>query len=156
MDTVSEARLSLINPTLADKIRKLAEMVYNEGITFRVVQGYRTFADQAAIYAQGRTMAGKIVTKAPPGHSWHEFGLAVDVAPDDPALPGYQPDWTATHPAWIRLVDAGTSLGLVNGKSFHDLPHFQLTGKFPMSPNDEVRQIFFDKGIQGVWDAAGV
>lgn len=156
MDSISEARLSFVNPSLAAKIKQMADMVYNEGIQFRVTQGYRTYADQAAIYSQGRTTSGKIVTNAPPGHSWHEFGLAVDVAPDDPSLPGYQPDWNESHPAWTRLVAVGISLGMLNGKSFKDEPHFQLTGRFPVSPNDEVRRLFEHGGVQAVWDAAEI
>lgn len=156
MDSVSEARLSFVNPNLATKIISMADMLSSEGIFFRVTQGYRTFAEQAAIYAQGRTAPGKIVTKAAPGHSWHEFGLAVDVAPDIAAVPGFQPDWNLAHPAWARLVAVGTSLGLLDGKGFNDEPHFQLTGRFPISPNDEVREIFKNGGVQAVWDAADI
>jgi peptidoglycan L-alanyl-D-glutamate endopeptidase CwlK len=51
------------------------------GITLRVVQGLRTFAQQDAFYAQGRTTPGQIVTKAKAGQSYHNYGLAADVVP---------------------------------------------------------------------------
>lgn len=51
------------------------------GITLRIVQGLRTFAQQQAIYNQGRTTPGAIVTKARPGQSYHNYGLAIDVVP---------------------------------------------------------------------------
>lgn len=156
MDSISEARLSLINPVLAGRVRQMAEMVDMEGIIFRVTQGLRTWKEQAALYEQGRTTPGNIVTDARAGYSWHCFGLAVDVAPDDPKLPGYQPDWNSAHPAWVRLVSVGMSLGLVDGKSWNDLPHFQLSGRFPLTPDDEVRQIFTDAGMEGVWREAGL
>ena len=154
MDTVSEARLQLVCPALAAKIQSLALMLQDEGITFRVTQGLRSWNDQDKLYQQGRTLPGKIVTNAPAGHSWHEFGLAVDVVPMDPL-----PDWDTTHPVWTRLINVGESLGLYSGSEFthiKDEPHFQLTGTFPVSPNDEARQIFKNAGMEAVWQEAGL
>lgn len=124
-----------------------------EGIVIRVTQSLRPWATQEALYAQGRTAPGSIVTNAEPGFSWHNFGLAVDVAPFDGALP----DWNITHPVWQRLVSVGDSLGLLSGaewRTFPDWPHFQLTGRFPVTPDDEVRYLFKEGGLQAVWDAA--
>lgn len=122
----SNARLGEIHPELARRIRQLDEMV--PSLSIQVVQGLRTWAQQEALYAQGRTTAGpgaaqvpgegslgKIVSNAPAGWSWHNFGLAVDVVPED-ILPG-QPDWDLNHPAWRKLVAAGESLGLVAAPS---------------------------------------
>lgn len=49
------------------------------GITIEVISGLRSWKQQAALYAQGRTKPGRIVTKARPGSSWHNYGLAVDL-----------------------------------------------------------------------------
>ena len=46
-----------------------------------IVQDYRTYAQQDALYAKGRTAPGSIVTKARGGQSNHNFALAVDVFP---------------------------------------------------------------------------
>lgn len=159
MDSASEKCLSLICPALAAKIRTQAEMLKLEGITFRVTQGLRSCNEQAKLYAQGRTTAGKVVTNAQAGHSWHNFGMSVDIAPDDPTLAGFQADWDLKHPVWKRMVAVGESLGLVSGsewRTFPDWPHFQLTGSFPVSPNDEVRQIFADGGMEALWKEAGL
>jgi hypothetical protein len=43
---------------------------------------FRTYAEQDAIYAQGRTKDGNIVTNARGGESYHCFGLAVDISDD--------------------------------------------------------------------------
>lgn len=48
--------------------------------TVRIVQGFRTFAEQAALYAQGRTKPGNRVTEAKAGQSYHNYGLAIDFA----------------------------------------------------------------------------
>ena len=41
----------------------------------------RTLEEQAALYAQGRSVPGRKVTNAPPGSSAHNFGLALDAVP---------------------------------------------------------------------------
>ena len=58
---------------------------------FEVTQGLRTYAEQDALYAQGRTVPGEIVTNAAAGYSWHNFGNAVDLVPEDITIG--QPDW---------------------------------------------------------------
>jgi len=155
IDAISAARLQLVCPALADKIQQMAERLDLESIRFRVTQGLRTWQEQATLYAQGRSTPGKVVTNAAPGHSYHNFGLAVDVVP----LTALGPDWNEGHPQWQRLVQVGTSIGLVAGaqwRTFPDWPHFQLTGVFPVSPNDEVREILRDHGMERVWQEAGL
>jgi peptidoglycan L-alanyl-D-glutamate endopeptidase CwlK len=157
MDPASEARLALVNPQLASKIRLLATLLDDEGIHIRVTQGLRSWNDQQKLYAQGRTTPGKIVTNAAPGHSWHELGMACDVAPFDSSG---QPDWNVSHPAWKRIVGLGESLGMYSGDEFAHCPkddaHFQLTGTFPVSPNDEARSVFLNAGMTSVWVEAGL
>jgi peptidoglycan L-alanyl-D-glutamate endopeptidase CwlK len=156
MDAVSDSRLAQINPELAGKVRSLAALLADENIIIRVTQGLRSWNEQQALYAQGRTTPGKIVTNAPPGYSWHQFGLAVDVAPFN--LEG-QPDWNAEDPNWKRIIALGESLGLVSGSTFiscPDDPHFQLTGSWPVSPTDEVRSVFLNAGMLAVWVEAGL
>lgn len=157
MDSVSEARLEHVHPKLAEKIRKMAEMLAGEGIEIRVVQGFRTWAEQQALYEQGRTTEGKIVTNCPGGHSYHNFGLAVDCCPSThgPDAP-FDADWNASHPSWKRMSEVGLSLGLDSGatwRTFKDYPHFQLTGLFPEgAPNETVRNLFSSGGISAVWE----
>lgn len=55
-----------------------AEELLPANIAVRVVQGLRTFEEQAALYAQGRTKPGKKVTNAKPGSSFHQYGLSID------------------------------------------------------------------------------
>src|SRR5689334_1902015 len=94
MDPISEARIKDVHPLLAEKIRTMAAMLEQEGIIIRVVQAFRTWAEQQALYEQGRSRAGKIVTNCPGGHSYHNFGLAVDCVPSIGGVDqSYQPDW---------------------------------------------------------------
>ncbi len=156
MDSTSEARLAQICPTLADRIRLLATQLAEEGVTLRVTAGLRPWSEQQALYAQGRTIPGKIVTDAQAGHSWHQFGLAVDVAPFDAEG---KPDWNAGDYCWKRIILLGERLGMVSGSTFKDCPdnpHFQMTGSFPVSPDDEVRLIFLHAGMIAVWVESGL
>lgn len=158
MDAVSESRLQNVFPALADKVRQMAVMLEQEGIEIRVVQGLRTTAEQDALYAQGRNGDKRPrVTNCPGGHSYHNFGLAVDCVPSQfgPDKP-FSSDWNASHPAWKRMEAIGISLGLDSGskwRTFPDAPHFQLTGKYPEgSPSDEIRTLAQD-GLPKVWDS---
>jgi|SRR5882724_4501851 len=157
MDSISERRLSEVHPQLASLIRKLAELHAAEfpDNTLRVTQGLRTWAEQDELYAQGRTTPGAIVTKAPAGHSWHNYGLAVDLVP----LVRGVADWDHSHPNWQRMVAIGESLGLVSGArwgSLKDYPHWQLVGSLPISPDDATRAAYATGGLQAVWALGGM
>ncbi len=156
MDNISETRLNEVHPALAALIRKLHDMLAPE-FEIRVTQGLRSWSEQATLYAQGRTTPGKIITNAPPGTSWHNYGLAVDVVPM--TVGTNQPDWDVSHSDWQRIHAVAQSLGLVCGadfRTFKDWPHLQLTGRFPASPSDEVKQLFHDGGILAVWQESGL
>jgi peptidoglycan L-alanyl-D-glutamate endopeptidase CwlK len=160
MEKISEIRLERVNPKLANAVRMLSNQLVLLNIEIRVVQGLRSWAEQQALYDQGRTTQGAIVTKCVPGMSWHNFGLAVDVAPDlnAPGKP-YVPDWNPNHLTWKTMEANARSLGFVCGadfRTFPDNPHLQITGRFPVNPDDEVRQLFKDGGVQAVWDEAGL
>jgi peptidoglycan L-alanyl-D-glutamate endopeptidase CwlK len=157
----SEARLGTVHPQLASRVRKMAAMLLEEDIEIEVVQALRSWTEQAALYAKGRDDDGNIVdksqvvTNAKPGHSWHNFGLAVDVSPFDEGIP----DWNSSHPAWKRIIAVGESLGLVSGanwRSFPDAPHFQFTGQLPLSPTDAVRTAYETGGQEEIWKRTGL
>jgi len=82
-DKVSEARVALLHPAVRAEVKKLieqAESGFPASMAIRIVQGLRTIAEQDALYAQGRTKPGKIVTNAKGGSSFHNYGLAIDFA----------------------------------------------------------------------------
>lgn len=97
------------------------------GIDLLVTSTYRDHESQAALYAQGRTAPGKIVTNAKPGQSWHNWRCAMDVVP----LRNGKPVWSSTGEdakLWQRVGELGESVGLEwagRWKSFRELAHFQ-------------------------------
>jgi peptidoglycan L-alanyl-D-glutamate endopeptidase CwlK len=157
MNDHSKERLKLINPHLAKAVLQMAEMYETQfpGDVLEVEQGLRSWAEQQRLYAQGRTTPGNVVTQAQAGHSWHEYGLAVDVCP---ASLLNQPNWAPADAKWKRVMAMGESCGLYPGAKFShpDQPHFQLTGRFGLSPDDEARQLFRDGGMTAVWQEAGL
>lgn len=146
MDAVSEARLQEVHPELARRIRRLADML---GFQIRVTQGLRTWAQQDALYAQGRTELGKVVTNAQAGHSMHNFGLAVDLVPIENGVP----IWDDKDEQWREMLAKAPVVGLAEGaqwRTFPDEPHF-YPSEIPPNPNDDMRQAFADGGLDAVW-----
>ena len=100
------------------------------GATAEVISGLRSWPQQAALYAQGRTKPGRIVTKARPGSSWHNYGLAIDLGLFaggkylDEASPA------RADKIYRELGTLALSMGLepaIFWKSFSEGPHFQWT-----------------------------
>lgn len=76
----SSKRLTNLHPVVRSAATALIERCYKLNISILITQGLRTIAEQDALYAQGRTKPGAIVTNARGGYSYHNFGLAVDFA----------------------------------------------------------------------------
>lgn len=131
----SAARLPGLHPVVAAASDALIERCFARGIHILITQGLRTIAEQDALYAQGRTKPGSIVTNARGGYSYHNFGLAVDFAlllPDGRSVSwDMKRDGNANRTAdWQEVVDEAKRLGFEWGGdwiSFKDYPHLQMT-----------------------------
>jgi peptidoglycan L-alanyl-D-glutamate endopeptidase CwlK len=80
-DQISFKRAQLLHPIIRDEVVRLveeAEKLLPANCAVRLAQTLRTEAEQNALYAQGRTKPGKIVTNAKFGASFHCYGLAID------------------------------------------------------------------------------
>jgi len=140
MDQRSEAQLATVCPDLADLVRAAADTLSADGTYMLVVSGLRTAAQQNALYAQGRTAPGHIVTNARAGFSMHNYGLAVDVVPYLSGQSG-NVNWDIKTPQYQAMVAALKAQGLVWGgdwKSLADYDHFQMP-QLPNSPTAAMR-----------------
>lgn len=147
MDAHSEAKLDEVHPELARRVRQLAALL---SFPLVVTQGFRSYPQQDALYQQGRTLPGSIVTNAKAGWSMHNFGLAVDVAPTD----GHSIDWNGKDEKWAEILAKAPSCGLAEGaqwRTFVDMPHLYLQ-ELPADPDSEVRYIFTEGGLAAVFD----
>jgi hypothetical protein len=122
-DIISIERVSLLHPKFRQSAQNFIEDAENTlGIKIRVVQGLRTFAEQDAIYQQGRTTPGHIVTYSPAGTSYHNYGLAIDAVPfnDDGVTLNWNYNFDLLRPFAIKQ---GMTLGLDFPKK--DSDHFE-------------------------------
>lgn len=131
----------------AIEFKARCEMELN--ITLLITNTYRAGFEQAELYGHGRNpvaliAAGidpkyaqpklKVVTKASPGRSYHEFRLALDVVP----LVAGKPIWDAEHPIWAEIGRIGKECGL---EWAGDWPGFIETAHFQYSENHNLAQI---------------
>lgn len=124
-------KLAGVHPLLVEKVTRLLAAMDVLGFPMLVTDGVRAVAQQQALYAQGRSAPGHIVTYADgvEKRSNHQprldtFGHAVDCC----FLVNGQPSWDVGLP-WKAYGAAAEALGLRFGGSFinlHDLPHVEL------------------------------
>ncbi|WP_316803917.1 M15 family metallopeptidase [Pedobacter nototheniae] len=123
-DEVTNKRILTLDKRLQNPARAFINTVEEElGIQLRIVQALRTIAEQNALYNQGRTTPGAIVTKAKGGTSYHNYALAMDVV----MIEKGQAVWTILPKEVVKI---GEDLGFEWGgtwKGFKDYPHFQMT-----------------------------
>lgn len=123
--------VSGVEKDLAERTRYVIKKSFSEGIYICVVNPcYRSHAEQNALYEQGRTKPGNIVTQAKGGQSNHNYGVAVDLClyTDD----GKDVIWETNTKRWKRVVAVAKSVGFKWGgdwTDFKDYPHFELYDK---------------------------
>lgn len=131
----STKRLVGLHPVVLTATTVLIERCYARGVPILITQGLRTFAEQNALYEQGRTKPGAIVTNARGGYSYHNYGLAIDFAL---LLPnGSSVSWNMLLDSnnnqvadWQEVAKEAKALGFEWGgdwTGFKDYPHFQMT-----------------------------
>ena len=156
MNKRSETVLAKVNPELANRVRAAADALAANNTFLLVVSGLRTAQEQDALYAQGRTAPGHIVTNARAGQSMHNYGLAVDIVPFLQGEAGTL-NWSPNTPQFRAMVAALESNDLVWGgswKSFPDDDHFQMPG-IPASPTPKMQADYgtgMPAALRAIWN----
>ena len=122
-DERSERTIATLLPQVQPLARALVESAASIGIAIKVISGTRTYDEQNALYEQGRTKPGSVVTNARGGYSNHNFGIAFDIG----VFEGGR--YVKESPAYKAVGALGMKLGLDWGGSWRtiaDEPHFQL------------------------------
>lgn len=126
---INSRSLNELVPVVRHKVEEFIALCDDEGIDLLVTSTYRDNESQAALYAQGRTTMGKIVTNANAGDSFHNYRCAVDVVP----LRNGKPVWGTQGDdgeLWNKIGKIGEEAGLEwagNWRTFKELAHFQFT-----------------------------
>jgi len=145
MDSVTLSRIQLLHPKVRTEVENIYKNQIVPALTGRAICRFaytlRTFAEQDALYAQGRTRLFDangnrlgVVTKAKGGQSIHNFGLALDIVLiKDNKTASWEDnvDFDKDGKAdWMEVVDILKANGWSWGgdwKSFKDKPHFEKT-----------------------------
>ncbi|GFN31507.1 hypothetical protein PCURB6_17670 [Paenibacillus curdlanolyticus] len=123
-----------LHPIVSSQVERLKQLTEEIGIRILITDGFRSAAEQDALYRQGREDEGAIVTNAKGGQSYHNFGLAVDFAlltDNGSAIWDMEADLNGNDKSdWMEVVSIAKSLGFEWGgdwESFPDYPHLQIT-----------------------------
>lgn len=141
-DAISIVRVGVLHPKIRQEVHDLIEKAESKmpGAAIRIVQGLRTFAEQDALYAQGRTKPGPRVTNSKAGQSYHQYGLAFDfqILYDKDGNGTYETaSWDTLKDMdkdgeadWMEVVDVFEEAGYTWGGRFStikDQPHLEKT-----------------------------
>ena len=124
---ISSRNLDELVPPARQRIDAFLAATKAKGIDLLVTSTYRDSESQDALYAQGRTTPGNIVTNAKGGQSFHNYRCAIDIVP----LVNGKADWNGSHPVWADIGAIGKECGLDwagEWTRFKELAHFQYTG----------------------------
>lgn len=122
-----------LHPLVANRGESFIRLAHScLDLEVRLTSGYRSAKEQNALYAQGRSEPGRVVTNAKAGQSYHNYGLAVDFVIIHNNKTDYDLNSDRNRndiPDWQELGELGKALGFEWGgdwNSFPDYPHLQM------------------------------
>lgn len=134
--TLDPKAQKIFTPFIVEAKRIAAEMGYD----YVAISGNRTWEEQDALYAQGRTKPGPIVTNARGGQSNHNFRIALDFGV---FKNGIYMDEKAPYQAekvHLAVSKIAGKYGIDWGggwKTIKDYPHFEISTGLSMSEKRE-------------------
>lgn len=135
--------LNLLYPPFREQLLRALEEAKDAGIPLQVFETFRSRARQTELYAKGRTTAGPRVTKAKPGQSFHQYGIAADLV----LWIDGKWSWQETH----LYREAGPIFEKNGmqwlGRTTGDLAHYQLKNM----DIENLQVMYKAMGFEGVW-----
>lgn len=128
-------RLEDLHPIVRAKCEAHIAACRLAGIDLLITCTLRSEAEQAALYAQGRTTPGRKVTNAKPGQSLHNYRVAYDFVP----MRNGKPVWGTSGEdgkLWQRVGELAEAQGLEwagRWVRFKEMAHAQYSGGHPLS-----------------------
>jgi peptidoglycan L-alanyl-D-glutamate endopeptidase CwlK len=137
------ASYDLLCPFIVEPLSDALVTLAMRDVVVQVFEGFRSPERQRVLYEQGRTAPGKIVTNARPWHSFHQYGLAVDLV------------FKTKDKKWSWDGDYKTVAQVMQDRGFEwlgeaDQPHFQMRGKYTAMQAYEITRAY---GVQALWNA---
>ena len=123
---INSRKLEDLLPYVATLCQKFIDTCAAQDIDILITSTYRDNESQEALYNQGRTTPGAIVTNAQAGYSFHNYKCAFDFVP----LVNGKPAWSDTA-LIAKCGHIAESIGLEwagNWHTFKELLHCQYTG----------------------------
>ncbi len=118
-----------LHPELRPIAEEFRHRCLGAGLNVLITETLRTQAEQTALYEQGRTKPGSIVTRAKYPNSPHCWGVAFDFCRNKKGQ-----EYVNTDGFFEKCGAIGKGLGLTWGgdwKSFPDRPHLELKRYMP-------------------------
>jgi len=122
---INSRKLEDLHPKVKTLCEKFIASCNKQGIDILITSTYRDGESQSALYAQGRTAPGKIVTNAKAGQSFHNWRVAFDFVP----LVNGKAQWNDTA-LFTKCGEIAEAVGLEwagRWKKFKELAHCQYT-----------------------------
>lgn len=122
--------LNLLLPKVQTMANAFIAKCKAQGIDVAITSTYRSDDEQNALYAQGRTTPGNVITNAKAGQSMHNYKCALDFCP----LTNGNFNWN-DKALFYKVGNIGKSCGFEWGgdwTSFLDLPHLQFTAGYTL------------------------
>ena len=141
-DQITLNRIQLMHPKVRAEVAEIYDEIceaLNGRAYCRFSYTLRTFREQDELYCIGRTKAGKKVTNAKGGYSYHNYGLALDIVlivDNKTAVWDIKSDFDGDgKPDWMQVVHIFKSHGWDWGGDwkFTDYPHFQKSFGYKIS-----------------------
>lgn len=136
---INSRKIEDLNPRVATLCMAFIAECDKAGIDVIITSTYRDNESQNALYAQGRTLAGKKVTNAKAGQSYHNYRIAFDFFP----IVNGKADWNNVA-NFTKCGEIAESLGLEwagRWESFKELAHCQFTGGLTLADLQKGKQI---------------
>ena len=128
-----------LHPIVRQKVIAVIIEARNAGLPVDLFEGLRSFERQRYLFEEKKT------TKAKPGLSWHNYGLAVDIV----FKPKNKWSWSDKHD-WKKLGEIVKKHGFIWGGDWGwDMAHCEYHPGFKKA--SQALKIFNKSGIEGVW-----
>lgn len=123
---ISSRNLDQLHPTVEAMAKMFIAECADHGIDILITSTFRDKESQDALYAQGRTVKGPIVTNAKGGQSFHNYRLAFDFVP----IKGGKCLWN-DYKLFVQCGEIAEAIGLEWAGRWHgfkEVAHCQYTG----------------------------